>query len=70
MEIKKGMKLKIKSRRKGTYNAVALCDFNTETDEWYEVAVDQICVQGMGTVWLKGERVPCRRGLDEVLIRK
>ena len=69
-KIKKGDKLTIRCARKGTYDAVAMADFDTENDEWYEVALDQEePVHGMATGWYRGDRIPCRRGVARVLIR-
>lgn len=70
MKINKGDLLKIKSSRKGTYTAIATKDFDTETDEWYSVALadKNKAIVGMNpdNLWIAGDEVPCRRGLCEV----
>lgn len=71
MKIKKGTVLDVKSERKGNYIGIALEDFDTEEDELYEIAVHQhIPVQGLNNEWKKGERIPARRGMCTVSVRK
>ena len=65
MKIKKGENLIIKDYRKGTYEAAAFEDFDTEIDEWYKVITLQH-VQGRTMDWEPGEEIPCRRGLAVV----
>ena len=63
MKFKKGQKVTVTCNRKGTYNAVVTALFDTEKDEWYNVAVDQTePVRGITQEWYKGESIPCRRG--------
>ena len=70
-KFKKFDKLIVKCVRKGTFNGVAMDDFDTETDEWFKIAVDQDePVKGKTTWWAKGEEIPCRQGLAKVSLRK
>ncbi len=62
MKIEKGQKLIISHARKGVFNAIALQDFDTETEEWYPVATADY-VEGMVNDWLPGESIPCRNTL-------
>lgn len=73
MRIKKGQKLRVNCSRKGAYDAVALEAFDTEKDEWYQVAVDQdeaISGASNGQYWFKGDEIPCRKGHARITIRK
>jgi len=67
MEIKKDTPLKVIDYRSGTWTGIALEDFDTDKDEWYPVAVAQENpVKGLNTVWEKGDKMPCRRGLCKI----
>ena len=68
MKIKKGTKLLIKDKRKGTFLAIASEDFDTD-DQWYSVILDQDYLEGMANDWIRGENVPARKGLSEVEVR-
>lgn len=71
MKIKKGDKLTVVCSRKGTYKAVATEAFDTLKDEWYAVALDQDePVRGLSQDWLRGDDVPCRKGMATVTRRK
>jgi hypothetical protein len=73
VKVKKGEKLVIVDSRKGTYHAVATSNFDTEKDNWYDVAVDQdepIYGIGSGNVWRKGDGIPCRNGQAQVKRRQ
>ncbi len=67
MKIKKDQKVTIRSRRKGVYKAIAVRDFDTETDEYYPVATLER-VRGLTQIWKKGDLIPCRRGLSVVVV--
>lgn len=62
MIIKAGTKLTVKHRRHGTFEGIALRDFDTETTEFYPIAAAKI-VYGMVNEWEPGEEVPCRNTL-------
>ena len=64
MLVNQGDLLTITHARKGTFDAVALRDFDTDTEEWYPVALaSQECVEGSTTDWVGGESIPCRASL-------
>lgn len=66
MIIKKGEKIVINSCRKGIFLAEAYEDFDTEITEFYPVITCET-VKGFSTVWYKGEKIPCRRGMSKIL---
>jgi hypothetical protein len=69
MKVLKGQELIVHDGRKGTYRGVATKDFDTENDEWYEVAtLEYVC--GLSTYWDVGEKIPCRRGLATLEIAR
>lgn len=72
MKVKKGDKLTVTDKRKGTYDAVALEAFDTEKDEWYPVKLDQESVDGLSSAgkWVKGDEIPARKGLCTIKVRK
>ncbi len=74
MLIKKGQLVFVKSSRKGNYKAIALKDFDTENDEWYPVALAELgkSLVGMNkdNIWVAGDEVPCRRGLNTIELIK
>lgn len=59
----------VKDRRKGSFKAVAIRDFDTEADEFYPIATEEF-VSGMSTDWEPGEEIPARRGISTVEIRE
>lgn len=67
MKILKGTKLRVDDRRKGKFFAVANSDFDTE-DEWYDIVLDQDYLEGMSNDWVKGEHVPARNGLSQLIV--
>ena len=69
MYVKKGTNLIVKSKRKGTFKAVAIRDFDTENEEFYPVATRQY-VSGMSNDWLPGEEIPCRKGIATITLDK
>jgi len=70
MKVTKGQKLTIRCSRKGTYNAIASKDFDTETDEFAGVTLDQDePVRGMSKDWENGDEIPCRLAQVHVSLR-
>ena len=65
MFIKKGQKLVINDSRKGTFNAVATKDFDTDIEEFYPVACSELVV-GLTRVWKTGDEIPARKSLCNV----
>lgn len=65
MFIKKGQKLVINDFRKGTFNAVAIKDFDTETNEFYPVACSELVI-GLTRVWKTGDEIPVRKSLCNI----
>lgn len=61
MQVKKGDLLTIVHTRKGTFDAVALEDFDTDEAEWYPVATRR-AVRGASIEkgWDIGEEIPCK----------
>ena len=57
MKVKKDDLLEISHSRKGTFRAVALEDFDTDTADFYPVAAAQQ-VDGMSEDWVAGESIP------------
>lgn len=69
MKVTKGQKVRVVCQRKGVYLAEATADFDTDTDEWYEVKVDQDRpIDGLNNTWYKGDDIPCRRGVATIYI--
>ena len=67
MNITKGTKVKVNDKRKGIFYARANSNFDTD-DEWYDLILDQDYLDGMSTDWVRGERVPARKGLSHIEI--
>jgi len=57
MKIKKGDTVEVKHDRKGTFIAIAIRDFDTETEQFYPLSVD-------------GEEVPCRNTLCSLKLKE
>ncbi len=71
MIILKGYHLHIKHSRKGEFDAIALRDFDTETTEFYPLALaKRNYVVGLSnfTYWQQGEEIPCRRSLCTFIV--
>ena len=66
MKINKGTLLQVNHRRSGKWKGRATKDFDTETDEWYPISLEDEVVHGMSTTWERGDEMPCRNGLCEV----
>ena len=60
MKIKKGEKIIVHHNRKGTFNAIAANDFDTEKDEFFDVVLDDDLLEGLADDWYKGQHIPCR----------
>lgn len=58
--IKAGTKLRITHSRKGTFECVAMRDFNPKTEAFFPVRLISKSVEGMSTSWQEGEEIPCR----------
>lgn len=69
MKIKAGQNIIVRDRRKGTFKATAITDFDTEEDEFYPVITREF-VRGMANDWDIGEKIPCRRGLSTIVEEK
>jgi hypothetical protein len=64
MKIKKGTIVEVNSHRAGKYTGIATADFDTDSDEWYEINVHQERpVEGISHIWENGKHIPCRKGL-------
>lgn len=71
MEITKGQRIQVHHLRKGIFDAVALRDFNTESEEWYPLALARgNFVKGLsvGEYWAAGEEIPCRKSLSNLIL--
>lgn len=62
MKVSKGQHLSVKHNRKGSFNAIALEDFDTDTTTFYPVATADKVV-GRRNEWEPGESIPCRNSL-------
>ena len=60
MKVEKGQVLKIVHRRKGVFVAVVLRDFDSETEEWWPIALGERDVEGEVRDWRRGVQIPCR----------
>ena len=70
MKIKKGTLVKVKHSRSGTWTGKAYEDFDTE-DEWYSLILENPeRVEGLNTVWVKGDKMPARKSLCEIEVVK
>lgn len=71
MIVKKGTRVRVTHQRKGTFEAIAIRDFDTEQEEFYPFATLEY-VQGMSMNWEAGESIECRNSLChfEILERK
>ncbi len=69
MEIKKGTLLNVKHNRKGNFKGIAIKDFDTDTTEFYPIALAQSNpIEGLSVLnsWIEGEEIPCRNSLCTV----
>lgn len=69
MFIKKGTKLTVQDNRKGTFQATAAKDFDTETDEFYPILTQEY-VCGLANEWYPGEKIPCRKGISRIIVEQ
>ena len=70
LKIKKGQRLRIEHRRKGTFTAIALRDFDSDEEAWFPVAPAEESVGGLGVLsgaWMPGEEIPCRASLARII---
>jgi hypothetical protein len=67
-KFKTGDKVIVRSSRKGLYKATVAADFDTLSDEWYSVTLRQDILYGMVNEWVYGDSIPCRRGIDIVML--
>jgi hypothetical protein len=67
MKITKGTKVKVNDKRKGIFYARANSNFDTK-DEWYDLILEQDYLEGMSNDWVRGERVPARKGISYIEI--
>lgn len=69
MKIKKGEIIRCDGgRNKGKFIGMAINDFDTNEDEFWDVKIHQdIAVHGISAVWFKGDKIPMRRGLSKIL---
>lgn len=70
MKILKGTIVEVNSSRRGIFEGIALKDFDTETDEFYPIALHQEkMIRGMNNEWENGEEIPCRKTLCTIKIK-
>ncbi len=72
MLIKKGQLLNVNHRRKGKFIGMAIEDFDTETREFFPIAVAQpkhVLGMSQATTWREGEEIPCRKTLCSISLR-
>lgn len=67
---KSGDKVIVHDTRKGVFKGTVLKDFDTDQDEWYQIALRQDYLEGMANDWIEGESVPCRKGISIVELDK
>lgn len=58
--IKAGQKLKITHSRKGTFECIAIRDFDPKTESFFPVRLLTKFVDGMANRWEAGSEIPCR----------
>ena len=71
MKILKGQHLHVKHSRKGEFDAIALQEFDTETTEFYPLALakgEYVKGVSVATFWLVGEEIPCRNSQCTITI--
>ncbi|MEI3530131.1 MAG: hypothetical protein V8Q75_03530 [Bacilli bacterium] len=66
MKISKGTKLKVYHKRHGIFYGIAIKDFDTDTEEFYPIELDQDMLCGLSTDWVRGDNIPCRNTLCEI----
>ena len=52
--------MRITHSRKGTFECVAMRDFNPKTEAFFPVRLISKAVEGMSTSWEEGDEIPCR----------
>ena len=71
MLIVKGQHLHVNHKRRGEFDAVATRDFDTDSEEFYPVAVAKgSLIKGFSvtTWWGPGDEIPCRKSLCTLTI--
>ena len=63
MKVAKGQTLKVDHRRKGVFTGIAERDFDTEQETFYPISLAVEEIEGMGTMWMAWDSVPCRNSL-------
>jgi len=69
MKVKAGEQVKVVKARKSPvpYIARATRDFDTDTDDWWPLVLDQDKpVYGINWEWRKGAELPERKGITEI----
>lgn len=72
MKIKQGTILNVSHSRKGNFVGIATKDFDTDTTEFYPIALARHqAVDGLITKdkWIEGEEIPCRKSLCMVTVK-
>ena len=59
--IKAGTKLRITHSRKGTFECVAIRDFDPKAEAFFPVRLISKMVEGRTTSWQEREEIPCRK---------
>lgn len=68
MQVSKGDILRVQHRRKGVFLGKAMKDFDTEVDEFYPIVLEENRLDGMNTVYFKGDPVECMNIFCEVRV--
>lgn len=68
MEIKKGTLLKVFHTRHGIFKGKATRDFDTDKETFYPISLEDDYVDGLRTIFYKGDTMPCRNTLCKIEI--
>jgi len=71
MEIIKGQRVHVFHLRKGDFDGVATRDFNTDTEEWYPIALAKgnfLKGLSLNAFWEAGDGIPCRKSLTTLIL--
>lgn len=66
MKVKKGQVVYVRHRRKGSFHARAVKDFDTNTDEVFTVTPLSRVRSATGAVWEPGEELSIARSLCQI----
>lgn len=69
MKVTKGQVLQVRHTRKGVFTGIADRNFDTEQEEFYPISLAAEEVEGEGTVWVAGDKIPCRNTLCTITVR-